>query len=292
MIAEEDGFPVGLIDGMVTDCETIEDRLYENARLHNPKGAWQSVFGLAVRPAYRHKGVASQLMRAFIEKARKEGRRGVMLTCKEHLIGFYERFGFVKKGVSASVHGGVVWYDMVLTFQNGEGGAGYPAPKRRRSLPKSVMRSRYVHFSSIAELGTLVRTRRMRLGLNLADAAVCCGVGRRFLLNLEAGKATSRFDKVLQVLDAFGMSLALTGSGASFTQAELLDSTLENRDIVWRAEFERGLPDLPGEITDETVRRGRPIGSKRLSPTPGSATVVALRREDRDRRKIDKEGKS
>ena len=44
LIAEADGTPVGLIDGMVTNCETIEDRLYDDARLHDPQGAWQSVF--------------------------------------------------------------------------------------------------------------------------------------------------------------------------------------------------------------------------------------------------------
>ena len=39
-----------------------------------------------------------------------------MLTCKERLIGFYARFGFVDEGVSASTHGDVVWHQMRLTF--------------------------------------------------------------------------------------------------------------------------------------------------------------------------------
>ena len=116
LIAEDDGTPVGLIDGMVTNCETIEDRLYEDAQLHDPQGAWQSVFGLAVHPDWRRRGIASDLLSAFIEKAKREGRRGVMLTCKERLIPFYERFGFEKRGVSESVHGGAVWYDMLLEF--------------------------------------------------------------------------------------------------------------------------------------------------------------------------------
>lgn len=116
VLVAEDGAVVGLIDGMVINQETITDDMYENARLHDPKGRWQSVFGLCVMPACRHKGGASMLMRAFIDKARREGRRGVVLTCKEGLRGFYERFGFECRGVSASVHGGAVWFDMVLTF--------------------------------------------------------------------------------------------------------------------------------------------------------------------------------
>ena len=29
---------------------------------------------------------------------------------------YYAKFGFVSEGVSASTHGGVVWYQMRLTF--------------------------------------------------------------------------------------------------------------------------------------------------------------------------------
>ena len=40
----------------------------------------------------------------------------MILTCKEELIPYYEQFGFENRGLSASVHGGAAWYDMVLTF--------------------------------------------------------------------------------------------------------------------------------------------------------------------------------
>ena len=40
----------------------------------------------------------------------------MILTCKEGLIPFYEAFGYRNLGVSASVHGGAMWYDMVLEF--------------------------------------------------------------------------------------------------------------------------------------------------------------------------------
>lgn len=115
-IAEQDGQPIGFVNGSVGDSEVIEDEMYENAALHNPRGTWQMVFGLDVLPAYRRTGVARTLMHRLIDDARAQGRAGVVLTCKEHLIGFYEQFGFVCGGASASVHGGAVWYDMRLTF--------------------------------------------------------------------------------------------------------------------------------------------------------------------------------
>ena len=116
LILEDAGRPVGLIDGMVTDQRTITDDLYEDATKHNPKGRYQSVFGLAVIPEYRRRGCGTMLLRAFVEYARGQGREGVIVTCKEHLIDFYGASGFRKVGLSASVHGGARWYDMELIF--------------------------------------------------------------------------------------------------------------------------------------------------------------------------------
>ena len=56
-------------------------------------------------------------MEAMIRRAMEQGRRGLILTCKDRLIGYYQKFGYVNQGVSASVHGGAVWYDMILEFE-------------------------------------------------------------------------------------------------------------------------------------------------------------------------------
>ena len=116
LIAEMDGKIIGFINGMVTDRETIVDEMFEDASLHKENGMWQSVFGLDVLPEYRCRGVAAELMQAFIAKAQKEGRKGCILTCKERLIAYYSKFGYVNKGVSESQHGGAVWYDMLHEF--------------------------------------------------------------------------------------------------------------------------------------------------------------------------------
>ena len=40
---------------------------------------------------------------------------GVVLTCKDRLIHYYEKFGFVNEGLTAkSTHGGAEWYQMRL----------------------------------------------------------------------------------------------------------------------------------------------------------------------------------
>ena len=107
---------VSFVDGFVTDEKDLTDEMYENAALHNENGAWQMIFGVNTLPAYRRQGCAAQLLERAIQDARAQGRKGLVLTCKDALIHYYEKFGFVNEGISASVHGNVVWYQMRLPF--------------------------------------------------------------------------------------------------------------------------------------------------------------------------------
>lgn len=120
LTAEKDGVPVGFINGMTTNRRTICDKMFADPVLYEPDGAYLAVFGLNVLPEHRRQGIAAALVNAFIAQARGENRTGVILTCKEHLIHYYETFGFRFLGVSASVHGGAVWYDMLLPLQEPE----------------------------------------------------------------------------------------------------------------------------------------------------------------------------
>lgn len=116
LVAEADGKVVGHINGCVTNNEKLIDALYHNTALHEPDGAWQTVFGIAVLPEYQHQGIARALMEHFKEHARGRGKKGILLTCKDEKIGFYESLGFTYDGVSASSHGGARWNDMILKF--------------------------------------------------------------------------------------------------------------------------------------------------------------------------------
>lgn len=113
-VAETDNKVIGFINGMITDSKTIEDMMFEDSSLHKPDGTYQSIFGLDVLPEYQRQGIAASLMNHLIEDARSKGRKGLILTCKDRLIHYYAKFGYRNMGVSASVHGGAVWYDMIL----------------------------------------------------------------------------------------------------------------------------------------------------------------------------------
>ena len=108
------GEVIGFINGCVTDRTTICAEMFADVTYHSPEGAYQSVFGLDVLPQYQRRGIAADLMEHLIADAWKRGKKGMILTCKERLIPYYERFGYRNLGKSQSVHGGAIWYDMLL----------------------------------------------------------------------------------------------------------------------------------------------------------------------------------
>ena len=116
LIAFDGDTPIGFIDGFASDDEILTDEMFADASLHNPNGAWQMIFGLNTMPEYRNCGVGGKLVESFIELAREENRKGVILTCKEEKIHYYSNFGFVNEGKSESDHGGATWYQMRVVF--------------------------------------------------------------------------------------------------------------------------------------------------------------------------------
>ena len=115
-LLEDGGQAIGFINGLVTDEPTIRDEMFADAAFHNEQGAWQTIFGVNTLPGYRRRGCAASIMERVISDARAQGRKGCILTCKDRLIHYYEKFGYQNEGVSQSVHGGAVWYDMRLEF--------------------------------------------------------------------------------------------------------------------------------------------------------------------------------
>lgn len=117
IVADVDGHIVGFINGATTNAPQLPDELYHDAHLHQPLGDYQTIFGLDVLPHYRNQGIAAQLLHFMINLSKQRGKKGVVLTCKDHLIHYYEKFGFVHQGRSDSQHGGACWNDMLLLFK-------------------------------------------------------------------------------------------------------------------------------------------------------------------------------
>jgi HTH-type transcriptional regulator / antitoxin HipB len=81
--------------------------------------------------------------------------------------------------------------------------------------------------------GSLIRGRRKALKMRQDQLALVAGVGRRFLIDLEAGKPSCQLGRSLLVADALGLRLA-----GMFTTSDPSAADQE-------------LPDLPDEEVDE-----------------------------------------
>jgi HTH-type transcriptional regulator / antitoxin HipB len=76
----------------------------------------------------------------------------------------------------------------------------------RKALP-------YGKILSMEDLALIVRQKRKQDKLTQADFAAICGVGTRFISDLENGKSTVEFGKVLQVIKALGLALTVFPRG-------------------------------------------------------------------------------
>ena len=113
----EDGQLAAFVDGFCTDTPDLTDAMYADAALHDENGAWQMIFGVNTLPEYRKQGLAGQLLRRAVADARQQGRKGLVLTCKERLLPYYAKFGFQDEGVTdKSTHGNATWHQMRLSF--------------------------------------------------------------------------------------------------------------------------------------------------------------------------------
>jgi HTH-type transcriptional regulator/antitoxin HipB len=59
-------------------------------------------------------------------------------------------------------------------------------------------------------IGALIRQTRKAQKLTQAQLALVCGTGTRFIIELEKGKPTCEFAKVLKVIQMLGITIKLT----------------------------------------------------------------------------------
>lgn len=116
LLVDDDGNLLSFVNGLVTDERDLRDEMYDDADMHDEGGAWQMIFGVVTVPQARRQGHAGTLLARVVDDARKQGRKGLVLTCKEPLIHYYAKFGFVDEGISGSEHGGVAWHQMRVEF--------------------------------------------------------------------------------------------------------------------------------------------------------------------------------
>lgn len=67
----------------------------------------------------------------------------------------------------------------------------------------------YGNINDTTDIGKYVRAQRKAQGSTQSDFAALCGVGVRFISELENGKSTMEMGKVLKVLKCLGLQINL-----------------------------------------------------------------------------------
>ena len=67
-----------------------------------------------------------------------------------------------------------------------------------------------MNINDTSAMGKAIRQRRKSVGLTQYDAAGLCGVGERFLSELERGKESASLGKALQVIKRLGLRLTIS----------------------------------------------------------------------------------
>jgi transcriptional regulator with XRE-family HTH domain len=89
-------------------------------------------------------------------------------------------------------------------------------------------------LETAAAFGSMLRSRRRALNMRQDQLAMATGVGRRFLIELEAGKPTCQLGRSLLVAEALGLRpvdiVGADGRSESATAPELPDLSEEGEE--------------------------------------------------------------
>lgn len=88
---------------------------------HQEQGGTVALHSLAVAKEHQRKGLGTILLKSYIEriKSAKIAER-ISLLAHDHLVKFYEGFGFTDEGLSDATFGGSQWRSMVSAINYGD----------------------------------------------------------------------------------------------------------------------------------------------------------------------------
>lgn len=117
-VDKETGKIAGFLNGLATDEERFRDEFFMDSGLHNPVGSRVMLCGLDVLPEYRRQGLATEIMKQYIERETQRGRKQLILTCLEEKLSMYEKMGYRNNGIANSTWGQEEWYEMIYELNS------------------------------------------------------------------------------------------------------------------------------------------------------------------------------
>ncbi|CAK6500135.1 hypothetical protein PANPA_00060 (plasmid) [Pantoea sp. Nvir] len=116
LCAELDRKLIGFINSGCAWNVVMSDEEFKELKGHDAAAPNVVIMSVVLDPAYQGKGYAGQMMREFISKMRKKGKKTIHLMCKTHHVELYRKFGYTYIKPSESEHGGMAWHEMIMTL--------------------------------------------------------------------------------------------------------------------------------------------------------------------------------
>ena len=116
-IADEDQLAAYLLVKSLPTA-TFTDKIYTEIGSLTEAGRYLGVASLSVATRYQGQGLGTLLLASLKEVAVEQGLEGIVLTCHEELVAYYEKNGFEEVGLSASTFAGQEWSEMLWIAPN------------------------------------------------------------------------------------------------------------------------------------------------------------------------------
>lgn len=117
-VDRQTGKLAGFLNGIATDEDRFRDEFFREAELCKADGRNVMLLGLDVLPGYRKQGLASELVRRYLSREKKNKRKLLVLTCLEDKVEMYKKMGFYDRGMANSSWGGEQWHEMSYSIDN------------------------------------------------------------------------------------------------------------------------------------------------------------------------------
>ena len=113
-VDRETGRIAGFLNGLATQEEVFRDEFFVDAGLYDPSVKNVMLLGLDVLPQYRRQGLATEIMRRYVEREKEKKREKLILTCLDAKVSMYQKMGYTDLGMAASTWGGEEWHEMSI----------------------------------------------------------------------------------------------------------------------------------------------------------------------------------
>ena len=101
-----------------TDEKRFRDEFFTDKSLNKSQGDNIMLLGLDILPEYQGQGLGRAVMKHYCSREQAKGRRRLVLTCLENLVGMYTKFGYTDLGISGSEWGGEEWHEMEIVLND------------------------------------------------------------------------------------------------------------------------------------------------------------------------------